>query len=55
MAEMQRELRDFKQEAYAAKEELSSCKERCDKLQELLQVLTEVKGRLLTLKPLHYP
>lgn len=38
MSALHRELKEVKEEAAATKEELSSYRESCDKLQELLQV-----------------
>ncbi|XP_055750169.1 A-kinase anchor protein 9-like isoform X3 [Salvelinus fontinalis] len=50
VSELHRELKEVKEEAAATKEELSSYRERCDKLQELLQeremTIAHLKGEL---------
>ncbi|XP_045077909.1 A-kinase anchor protein 9-like isoform X2 [Coregonus clupeaformis] len=50
VSELNRELKEVKEEAAATKEELSSYRERCDKLQELLQeremTIAHLKGEL---------
>ncbi len=40
MSELQEELKEAQNEAAATKEELNSCRESLEKLQELLQVQT---------------
>ncbi|XP_031644532.1 A-kinase anchor protein 9 isoform X4 [Oncorhynchus kisutch] len=50
VSELHRQLKEVKEEAAATKEELSSYRERCDKLQELLQeremTIAHLKGEL---------
>ncbi|XP_042165991.1 A-kinase anchor protein 9 isoform X5 [Oncorhynchus tshawytscha] len=50
VSELHRQLKEVKEEAAATKEELSSYRERCDKLQELLQeremTIAHIKGEL---------
>ena len=50
MSELQGELLEVRNEAAATKEELNSCWESLEKLQELLQVQTFKSVQLLTAK-----